>query len=464
VTFIRRPVVVLAVICLAAFTAILDTSVVGLMLPLIGRDLHAGVAELAWVANAYVLTYAVLLASAGVLGDRFGRKRVFIIGLALFGIGSVVCALAPSIGWLLAGRVVQGAGAAAMLTLALAQISVAFPERRPWAMGIFVLFGSLGGVAGPLAGAALATIGGWRFIFWNLAVVATLAMVAAGAVLVGSRGAPRHLDLPGLSLISASLVALNLGLLEGATWGWLSLATLAAFAVAAASLASFALWERVCGEPMVRLKTFANASFLGNTLAGACGWFFALAVVIYTSIYLQSEHGLGVLAAGLVLATWGLVSAVAGLTVERAARLVGTETLLVGALAAMALVLAPWVLAASNWPVWLLVVLMALMGAPFAYVIALSAAGAFTGFAPSEAGLAAATFNTARQIGSSLGIALPAAALSTVLNGRSLAPGVVGLAGALDAAFTVRVVVVVAATIAIALLFRRARVVLHSTT
>lgn len=463
-TFIRRPVVVLAVICLAAFTAILDTSVVGLMLPLIGRDLHAGVAELAWVANAYVLTYAVLLASAGVLGDRFGRKRVFIIGLALFGIGSVVCALAPSIGWLLAGRVVQGAGAAAMLTLALAQISVAFPERRPWAMGIFVLFGSLGGVAGPLAGAVLAGIGGWRFIFWNLAAVATLAMVAAGAVLVGSRGAPRRLDLPGLALISVSLVALNLGLLEGAMWGWLSVATLAAFAAAAVTLGSFVLWERACREPMVRLKTFANASFLGNTLAGACGWFFALAVVIYTSIYLQSELGLGVLAAGLVLATWGLVSAVAGLTVERAARLVGAETLLVGALAAMALVLAPWVLAASTWPVWLLVVLMALMGAPFAYVIALSAAGAFTGFAPSEAGLAAATFNTARQIGSSLGIALPAAALSTVLNGRTLAPGVVGLSGALDAAFSVRLVVVVAATIAIALLFRRARGVLHSTT
>src|SRR5260370_8514475 len=150
VTFIRRPVVVLAVICLAAFTAILDTSVVGLMLPLIGRDVHAGVAGLAWVVNAYVLTYAVLLASAGVLGDRFGRKRVFIIGLALFGIGSVVCALAPSIGWLLVGRIVQGAGAAAMLTLALAQISVAFPERRPWAMGIFALFRSLGGLAAPL--------------------------------------------------------------------------------------------------------------------------------------------------------------------------------------------------------------------------------------------------------------------------------------------------------------------------
>jgi MFS family permease len=239
VTFIRRPVVVLGVICLAAFTAILDTSVVGLMLPLIGRDLHAGVAELAWVANAYVLTYAVLLASAGVLGDRFGRKRVFIIGLALFGIGSVVCALAPSIGWLLAGRIVQGAGAAAMLTLALAQISVAFPDRRPWAMGIFVLFGSLGGVAGPLAGALLATVGGWRFIFWNLAVVALLAMLAAGAVLVGSRGAPRRLDVPGLALISVSLVALNLGLLEGATWGWLSVATMAAFAVAAVTLASF---------------------------------------------------------------------------------------------------------------------------------------------------------------------------------------------------------------------------------
>src|SRR5260370_4705884 len=193
VTFIRRPVVVLAVICLAAFTAILDTSVVGLMLPLIGRDLHAGVAELAWVANAYVLTYAVLLASAGVLGDRFGRKRVFIIGLALFGIGSVVCALAPSIGWLLVGRIVQGAGAAAMLTLALAQISVAFPERRPWAMGIFVLFGSLGGVAGPLAGGLLAPPCGLRFLFLQPACGGLVAMVCRGGGFAPkSRGARAH--------------------------------------------------------------------------------------------------------------------------------------------------------------------------------------------------------------------------------------------------------------------------------
>jgi MFS family permease len=273
VSFIRRPVVVLAVICLAAFTAILDTSVVGLMLPLIGRDLHAHVADLAWVANSYVLTYAVLLASAGVLGDRYGRKRVFMIGLALFGIGSVACAVAPSVAWLLVGRVVQGAGAAAMLTLALAQISITFPQRRQWAMGIFVLFGSLGGVAGPLAGALLAGLGGWRFIFWNLAFVALLSLLAASVVLVGSRGAPRRLDLPGLALVSASLVALNFGLLEGASWGWMSIATLAAFGVAAGTLAAFVVWESACREPMLRLKTFTNATFLGNTVAGACGGF-----------------------------------------------------------------------------------------------------------------------------------------------------------------------------------------------
>src|SRR4029077_4418376 len=243
----------------------------------------------------------------------------------------------------------------------------------------------------------LATVGGWRFIFWNLAVVALLAMLAAGAVLVGSRGAQRRLDVPGLALISVSLVALNLGLLEGATWGWLSVATVAAFAVAAATLASFVLWERVFSETMVRLKTFANPSFLGNTLAGACGWFFALAVVIYTSIYLQSELGMGVIAAGAVLAAWGVVSAAAGLTVERATRIVGAQALLVGSLVAMVLVLAPWVYATSKWPVWLLVVLMALMGAPFAYVIALSAAGAFTGFAPPQGGPAGRTLHHARQ-------------------------------------------------------------------
>jgi len=197
---------VLTVISLAAFLAIVDGTVVALMLPAIGRSLGVGIVGQVWVPNAYVVTYTALLAAAGSLGDRFGRRRVFLIGIALFAAGSIMCATAPSIAGLLLGRVVQGAGGAAMLTLALAHISVAFPDRREWAMGIYVTFGSLGGVAGPLLGGAVTQFGGWRLTFWILAVSAAISLLLALLTVSDSRGAAGQLDIVGLLLVGAAVL------------------------------------------------------------------------------------------------------------------------------------------------------------------------------------------------------------------------------------------------------------------
>jgi len=248
-----QPVVLLTVISLAAFLAIVDGTIVALTLPAIGHDLGTDIVGLAWIPNAYVLTYTVLLASAGSLGDRLGRRPVFLAGIALFAAGSVACATAGSLSWLVVGRVVQGAGSAAMLTLALAHISVAFSDRREWAMGIYVMFGSLGGVAGPLLGGTVTQFGGWRLMFWILTAFAGISLGLAWITVADSRAAARRLDLVGLLLVGATVLGVNTFLLNGGGWGWLSAPTLGTAVVGvAAGIRRGAGGRRTCPRAAAR--------------------------------------------------------------------------------------------------------------------------------------------------------------------------------------------------------------------
>lgn len=442
----------LAAVCIGAFAAILDTTVVGLVLSEIGRDLRVGIGALAWIPNAYILTYALLIAPSGILGDRLGRRRVFMGGVLVFTLGSVGCALAPTLGWLIAARVVQGAGTAAMLTLALALISVTFAARRQWAISMYVLVASSAGAVGPLFGGFLAQVGHWRWIFWAQLPLAATALLLARAGLKESRGADRPFDLVGLVGVSVGMVTLNLALLLGSRWGWLSWATTGTLTLSALSLAAFVWWERRTAAPMLRLHIFADRRFLVHTIGGTCAWFSLLAMVVYTSIYLLSDRGLHLLLAGLGAAVPSVGSAPIALTIDRVVKRWGAERVLLVAMGALTVTFAPWLWVRASWPVWLVVVFLGLAGAALSYVMSVSAAGALAQFPASEAGAASATFNTVRQIGSSLGVALPAVALTATLQGQSFT----GTTGALDAplaaAFAVRFLVVGAATLAVAVL------------
>ncbi|GAC1474654.1 MAG: DHA2 family efflux MFS transporter permease subunit [Candidatus Dormibacteraceae bacterium] len=433
-----QPVVLLTVISLAAFLAIVDGTIVALTLPAIAHDLGGDIVGLAWIPNAYVLTYAVLLGSAGTLGDRLGHRPVFLAGIALFAAGSVACATSGSLGWLILGRVVQGAGAAAMLTLALAHISVAFPDRREWAMGIYVIFGSLGGVAGPLVGGAVTQFGSWRLMFWILAAIAGISLGLAWITVADSPAAPRRLDLIGLLLVGATVLGLNTFLLNGSGWGWLSSRTLGSAVVGVAAAGALVAWEARSPAPILNLRQFARRDFLANTLASAAGWFAIFAVDVYTSLYLQKVLGLGAVTAGLALAAGGLTGGLTGFTVGRAAARFGRDRLLVSSMVAMSVLLIPWIGVTPRWPLWSMVVLLGALGVPFTYVLALSAAGAMGDLPDGQAGVGAATFNTVRQIGSSMGIALPAAVLASAAGAGAVEISSSALQGAFAAAFLVR--------------------------
>lgn len=422
-----RPAVVLLAISLAAFLAIIDGTVVALMLPAMGHELRVKRIDLTWIPNVYVLTYASLLATAGVLGDRFGRKPVFVMGIGLFAAGSVICATAGSLGWLLAGRMVQGAGGAAMLTLALAQIALAFPDRREWAMGILVATGSLGGLLGPALGGVLTQAAGWRQVFWLLAAAAMMAMALASTALQDSRGSKRGFDPIGLLLLGLTAATLNLVLIDGPSFVLL--------AICASAAAALVAWESHHRDPIISLRDFGDHVLVGNTLASATGWFAIFAVDVYASLYLQSSLGLTAMAAGVALAAAGATCALAGPTVERAVGRFGAVRLLCFSTMAMGLLLVPWIWVSAAWPYWSVVVLLAVWGLPMSYVLSLSSAGALAAVSGGRAGAGAATFNTFRQIGSSLGIALPAAALS--------------FSGSFASAFAVRAVVCVVAAAAV---------------
>ena len=244
---------------LALFMASLDNLVVSTALPVIRVHLHAGLSGLEWTVNAYTLTFAVLLLSAAAVGERFGRRRIFVLGIALFTAASAVAALAPSIGVLVAARALQGAGGAMIMPLSLTLLSAAVPpERRNAALGIW---GAIGGAAvaiGPLVGGAVTTGWSWQYIFWLNVPVGIVLIPLAWWKLSESRGRPSRLDLVGVGLVSVGLFGVVLGLVRGNAHGWTSASVLGSFVVGAVALAGFVAWELRSDHPMLDIRLFRN--------------------------------------------------------------------------------------------------------------------------------------------------------------------------------------------------------------
>ena len=229
---------ILVLAALAAFMTALDTLVVTTALSTIRRDLGASVEELEWTVNAYNLSFAVLLMTAAALGDRFGRRRVFVAGIGLFVAASAACAVAPSVGALIAARAVQGAGAAAVTTLALALVGAAFPpEKRGGALGIFFAVNGLAVAGGPLVGGAITQGIAWQWIFWLNVPIGLALIPLVLRRIPESHGPDKALDLPGLALVSGGVLGLVWGLVRGNDAGWASAEVLGAFAVAVVFLA-----------------------------------------------------------------------------------------------------------------------------------------------------------------------------------------------------------------------------------
>jgi EmrB/QacA subfamily drug resistance transporter len=402
---------VLGLTSVAALMVALDLVVVSTALSTIQVDLHAGLEQLEWTINAYALSFAALLMTAAAFGDRWGRRRMFSVGITLFGLASVACALAPNVGTLIAARAVQGAGAAVVMPLAMALLSAAYPpERRGRALGIFSGVGGLGVLGGPLIGGAVTEGLAWQWIFWINVPIAVLILSLLRTRMPESFGPRARIDLPGVLLQCAGALGLVWGLVRGNNAGWGSLEVVAALALGVLALVAFVGWEIRTAEPMLPIRLFAARSFSAGNIAGFLLYGSLYASLFFIAQFLQVTMGYGPLDTGLRLMAWTaavfVVAPTAGALVDR----IGERQLLVGGLTLQAVGMG-WISLINKpdlaYPSLILPLVIAGVGVSAAMPAAQNAVlGSVT---PAAIGKASGTFNTLRQLGGAMGIAILAA-------------------------------------------------------
>ncbi|MGO4751476.1 DHA2 family efflux MFS transporter permease subunit [Streptomyces sp. 2MCAF27] len=429
--------------CLGQFMVLLDSTIVGAALPDMQERLHTGLSGLQWIVDAYVLLVAMLLLSGGVFADRFGRKRVFLAGVTVFTVASVVCSVAPSIGWLIAGRAVQGIGAAALSPASLALLAAAYPvpQERVKAIGLWAGFSGIGLAAGPLAGGILVDAFGWSAIFLVNVPIGAVLLLAGLRVLRESRNpsAPA-IDIPGTALSVLGVGALAYGLIEGGSRGWASPLILGSFAAAVVILAVFVAVEARSATPMLPLRLFRQQLFTVSNTAMVVVGFALMGSSFFFSQFFVYVQGSSILRAGLQTLPASLamviVSPYAGrLAAKYGFRIVVTAGL---ALAGLGLLALGFVHADTGYGnVWWR---LAVVGIGFALTMSPLTGAAIQAVSPREGGLASGISSTTRQIGAVLGVAVLGAIVRTResggatfeagLNSAFVAAGAVTLAGA----------------------------------
>ncbi|MGC5343923.1 MFS transporter [Streptomyces sp. DT171] len=405
----RRRWTVLAVCALSMFLVGVDTTIVNVGLPEIGRGLDVGIHGLEWVVDAYTVVLAGLLVVSGALADRFGRRRIFRCGLLVFGLASLVCALAPSLGVLVAARAVQGAGASMLSPVALAIVVNAMPDprERARAIGVWASVFGLSMAVGPVTGGALIAAFGWRSVFWINAPVVVTALVLVAVFVPESRAEhARRPDLPGQALLTAVLCLFVGILIEGPRIGWASPAALTGYALLTAATAGFVLVELRRDEPLMDLRLFRRPPF-ATAVLGATAVFVALNVsLLLNTLYLQHARGWTPLASGaatlpmalgaVLCAPWS--GALVGRLGPRRPLLLAGGFTTVGGLCLMNL--------GQDTSVPLILFSYLLIGVGFGFANAPLTNTAVSGLPRSRAGVAGAITSTARQVGAAIGIAV----------------------------------------------------------
>ncbi|MEO6204060.1 MAG: MFS transporter [Mycobacteriales bacterium] len=400
---------VLAVCCLSLFIVGLDTTIVNVALPTIGTGLHVGTRGLEWALDAYTLVLASMLITSGALADRLGRRRVFRFGLVIFGASSVACALAPSVGVLIAARAVQGVGGSMLSPVALAIVvnTITDPKERARAIGIWAAVFGLSMATGPSLGGALIGGFGWRSVFWvNVPVIAAALFLTAKFVPESRAANPRRLDGPGQVLLTAVVGGSVALLIEGPHLGWGSTAALVGYLLVTAVLGLFIRVETRRPEPLLDLRLFTRVPFAAAVI-GAVVVFVALnATLLLSTLYLQHSRGLTALAAGAITLPMAIAATVfapvSGILVGR----VGPRLPLLlagGLISSGGLCLAGL---SQHTNLGVLLVAFVLIGAGFGFANAPITNTAVSGLPAAQAGVAGGITSAARQFGAALGIAI----------------------------------------------------------
>jgi EmrB/QacA subfamily drug resistance transporter len=417
---------VLAICCLSLFLVGMDSTVINVALPSIGRDFHAPVSGLQWTVDAYLLVVASLLMLSGSVGDRVGRRTVFQLGLVLFTLGSLACSLAPSLGWLVAFRALQAVGGSMLNPVAMAIVTNTFtePAERAKAIG---LWGSVFGLSialGPVIGGTLVDSTGWRGVFWINIPVGIAAIALTARYVPESRAAvKRRLDPFGQVLVIAALGALSYGIIEGPDLGWAAAPIVACFAVAVAATAALLAWSRRTAQPLLDLRFFRSLPFSGAALTAVTGMCAFAGFLFLITLYLQEVRGYSALASGLFLVPMALVMACSAPLCGRVIAARGTRIplLIAGTGITAGGVLLTFLTAASaDWYVLLCCVVL---GAGMGWVNAPVTNNAVAGMPRARAGTASGIASTSRQVGSSLGVAVTGSVLAAGLHGGPLASG-----------------------------------------
>ncbi|MEP6952615.1 MAG: DHA2 family efflux MFS transporter permease subunit [Solirubrobacteraceae bacterium] len=446
----RNTVATLIVVSLALFMVVLDNLIVTVALPAIRTDLGATLESLEWTINAYTLAFAVVLLPASALADRFGRRRLFLGGLALFTVASAAAALAPTTGALVVARALQGVGGAVVAPLTLTLLAGAFPaEKRGAALGIWSGISGMGVALGPLVGGAVVEGISWHWIFWINVPIGLVLIPVAARILRESHGPSTTLDLPGVGLAAAGLFGLVFGLVRGQGEGWGSPLIVASLAGGVALLAAFVGWERRAEAPMLPVSLFRRRSFAVTNAVSFFMYFGTFGSIFLLTQVLQLVMGYSPLQAGLRMLVWTgstmLVAPLAGIFAERR----GARGFMVAGLSLQAGALA-WFAAtvAVGQQFSGLIVPFAMAGVGMALVFAPSASALLGAVAPEQAGQASGANNAIREVGGVFGVAV----LSTVFAGSgSFASPLAYVDGVQPALWVGAAVVAIGAAIATAL-------------
>jgi len=405
---IGHPIRTFVIVGTAMFMAQLDNLVVTSALPSIQKSLHAGLSGLQWTISAYTLTFAVFLLTGATLGDRYGRKRLFAIGLSVFTLGSVGSALAPSIGALIAFRAMQGLGGAIMVPLTLTLLSAAVrPERRGLAIGGW---GALAGVAiaaGPVIGGGITDAASWQWIFWVNVPLGVILLPLSLRWLTESHGPARKLDVPGNVLISLGLFGVIYALIRGGQIGWTRPEVLGGFVLGGLLLAAFLAWESRIAEPMLPLGLFRGRQFGLVNLASMLMFFGMFGSVFFLIQLFQDVYGMSPLASGVHALPWTAIPMVAAPIAGALSDRIGGRVIVGIGLTCQAIALY-WIAALTTTTV------------PYAHLIpALALGGIGNGlfFAPianlvlgavrrDQEGMASGVNNAIREFGGVLGVAV----------------------------------------------------------
>ena len=446
----------LAAVSFGLFMIMLDNTVVNVALPSIQRDLHVSIESLEWIVTAYALTFAALLITGGKLGDLYGRKLIFVIGIGIFTASSLACGLAPNAGFLIGARMVQGVGAALMNPASLSIITATFaPRERGQAIGIWAGVSAMALAIGPLVGGVIVETINWNWIFFINVPVGILGIVVSWLVITESRDMSREqsVDIPGLVTSSLGLFALTYALIEGNQRGWSSPEILSLFVAAVVLLVAFVLVEHRQRLPMLDLSLFKSGTFAGANIVAMLVSLGMFGVFFFVSLFVQNILGYSAIQAGAIFLPMTILIIIVAPIAGRLSDRIGSRWLMGAGMTIVGISLLLYQRVGIGSTFWTLLPSLLLGGVGMALTMAPMTAAAMGAVPVDKAGVGSGVLNSFRQMGGSLGIALMGAIVASYISAPARSPeGAQQFVNGLHAALLVSAVITFAAAgVAIAL-------------